>query len=72
MVFKFVYFGELTKGLQIFNALDCVGQVLQRDENPISFTGLILFYAPFVVICSELNFTEVCIRHTQKAIMTSL
>ena len=31
MVFKFVYFGELTKGLQSFNAVDCLGQVLQRD-----------------------------------------
>ena len=46
MVFTFVYFGELSKGLQIFNAVDCVGEVLQRDENPISFTGLILFNAP--------------------------
>ena len=73
MLFKFVYFGELTKGLQICNALDCVGQVLQRDKNPISFTSLILFNAPFV-ICSESNFTEVCLRHPKShydLIMTS-
>ena len=54
MVFKVVYFGELTKGLQIFNALDCVGQVLQRDENPISFTGLILFNAPLLSVVNQI------------------
>ena len=52
--FSNLFIGELTKGFQIFNAVDCVDQILQRDENPISFTGLILLNAPLLSVVNQI------------------
>ena len=53
MVFKFAYFVEMTKGYQPakFNAVDCLGRVLQRDNKNTIMTSIHMLGLKISIFC---------------------